>query len=77
MRGEENKTMTKTIWMITDETDNIKTGLVYYHFSKEPKFPTWYMEEGHIYSIKMLWNIKLINSLSVFFKCLVHRYIIE
>lgn len=69
--------MTKTTWIIIDKTDNTETELTYYHFSKEPKFPTWYMEEGHIYSIEMLWNIKLIKSLSIFFKCLVHHYIIS
>ena len=50
--------MTKTTWIIIDKTDNTDTELTYYHFSKEPKFPTWYMEEGHIYSIEMLWNLK-------------------
>lgn len=68
--------MTKTTWTIIDET-NTKTELVYYHFGKEPKFPTWYMEEGHNYNIEMVWNFKLVISLSTFYKCLVHRYIIK
>lgn len=69
--------MTKTTWMIIDETTNTKTELIYYHFGKEPKFPTWYMEAGHSYIIEMIWNFKLINTLSAFFKCLTHFYIIK
>lgn len=69
--------MTKTVWMIIDETDNTKTELTYYHFGKEPKFPTWYMEENHIYTIEMIWNFKLVKIPKLFFKCLTHYYIIK
>lgn len=46
--------MTKTIWMITDETTNTETELTYYHFGKDPQFPAWYMEADHSYIIEML-----------------------
>lgn len=69
--------MTKTVWMIIDETDNTKTELTYYHFGKEPKFPTLYMEENHIYTIEMIWNFKLVKIPKLFFKCLTHYYIIK
>ena len=69
--------MTKTVWMIIDENDNTKTELTYYHFGKEPKFPTWYMEENHVYTIEMIWNFKLIKTPKLFFKCLTHQYIIK
>ena len=45
--------MYKTIWNILNETNNCETVLVYYHFGKNPKFPTWYMEENYSYSIEM------------------------
>ena len=69
--------MYKTIWNILDETDNCETILVYYHFGKNPKFPTWYMEENHSYSIEMEWNVKLVNNLEIFMKCLFKSYIIK
>lgn len=69
--------MTKTTWLIIDKTDNTEAEFAYYHFGKEPKFPTWYMEEGHNYNIEMLWNYKLVTSLNTFYKCLVHHYIIK
>ena len=72
--------MYKTIWLIIDNTGNesYTAELTYYHFGKEPKFPTWYMEdESHSYTIKMIGNLKLINKLSPFFKCLFHYYIIK
>lgn len=69
--------MTKTTWHITDETDNIKTELTYYHFGKEPKFPSWYMEENHVYTIEMIWNFKLLKTPALFLKCLTHFYIIK
>ena len=72
--------MYKTIWMITDNTINEihTTELTYYHFGKQPKFPTWYMEnEPHIYTVKMIWNFKLINRPSIFLKCLSHHYVIN
>ena len=42
--------MYKTTWMITDKSDAgvINTELTLYHFGKDPKFPSWYMEENHI-----------------------------
>ena len=74
---QKEKKMTKTVWKIIDETDNIKTELTYYHFGKEPKFPAWYMEENHIYTIEMIWNLKLIKTPTLFLKCLFHQYIIK
>ena len=69
--------MTKTIWMIFDETTNTKTELTYYHFGKEPQFPAWYMEADHVYTIEMIWNFKLLKKIDLFFKCLTHFYIIK
>lgn len=71
--------MYKTTWIIIDkrEDNESKTELAWYHFGKNPKFPTWYMEEGHVYEIEMLWNFKLIIRPSIFFKCLTHQYIIK
>ena len=69
--------MTKTTWIITDLNENIKTELTYYHFGKEPKFPSWYMEEGKAYEIEMIWNFKLIHTPKLFFKCLTHFYIVK
>ena len=69
--------MYKTIWSIVDEVDNCETTLTYYHFGKEPKFPTWYMEEGHLYSIEMYWNFKLMITLNIFLKCLFKSYVIQ
>ena len=71
--------MAKTIWLIIDETNNTKTEFTYYHFGKDPKFPTWYMEENHSYTIEMLWNITFSKTLTfkVFFKCLTHYYSVK
>lgn len=71
--------MYKTIWLIIDENDEgtFQSQLTLYHFSKNPKFPSWYMEENHSYTIEMLWNFKLILRLSIFLKCLTHTYIIK
>ena len=69
--------MTKTIWIIIDETKHVTSEFVYYHFGKKPKFPTWYMQENHIYSIEMLGNFKLVVSIKTFFKCLTHFYFIK
>lgn len=69
--------MTKTTWHITDETDNTKTELTYYHFGKEPKFPSWYMEKNHVYTIEMIWNFKLLKTPALFLKCLTNFYIIK
>jgi hypothetical protein len=68
--------MTKTFWEITDKNINITTVLCYYHFGKEPKFPTWYMEENHDYNIKPIKVVK-INSFKNFFRCLFHEYILH
>lgn len=69
--------MTKTVWIIIDETTNTKTELTYYHFGKEPQFPAWYMEVDHVYTIEMIWNLKLLKTPKLFFKCLTHFYIIK
>ena len=69
--------MTKTVWMITDQTTNTETELTYYHFGKDPQFPAWYMEADHNYIIEMLWNFKLLKTPKLFFKCLTHQYIIK
>lgn len=71
--------MYKTIWFIDDESDNGKAHaeLTLYHFGKNPKFPSWYMEENHAYMIEMIWNFKLIVRPSIFFKCLTHQYIVK
>jgi hypothetical protein len=67
--------MYKTTWVIDDEMNTIE--FTYYHFGKEPKFPTWYMEENVVYNIEMLWNTPLINTLPIFFKCLFHEWTIR
>ncbi len=69
--------MYKTIWTIKDVIDNTETELTYYHFGKNPKFPSWYMEENHVYEIEMLWNFKLIHTPTLFFRCLTGFYIIK
>ena len=67
--------MYKTVWSIND--GEFKTELTYYHFGKEPKFPTWYMEEGSTYEIEVVWTLKLICTPKMLFKCLFHEYIIH
>ena len=71
--------MYKTVWAIYDVKDDetIKTQLTYYHFKKEARFPSWYCKEGHVYMIEMLWNFKLVNAVSTFFKCLLQHYTIQ
>jgi len=69
--------MTKTTWLIIDNTENAKTELTYYHFGKAPQFPTWYFEDGHNYEVEMIWSFKLINTFKLFFKCLFHQYVIK
>lgn len=64
--------MYKTVWLIND--GEFKTELTYYHFGKEPKFPTWYMEEGHAYEIKMVKNLKLRHTPKTFLNCLFREY---
>ena len=66
--------MYKTAWFIIDETNDTKTEFIYYHFGKEPQFPSWYMEAHHVYNIEMLWNFKLIITPALFFNCLFHHY---
>lgn len=67
--------MYKTIWFINDEKSKIE--LTYYHFGKEPKFPTWYMQEYIVYEIEMAWNLELIHTPKAFFECLFHKYVIR
>lgn len=69
--------MYKTVWMIKDLKDNTETLLYYYHFGKQPKFPTWYMEEEKAYEITMVWNVKLLHTPKLFFNCLTHCYVIK
>lgn len=64
--------MYKTVWLIND--GEFKTELTYYHFGKEPKFPSWYMEKGIAYEIEMVWNLKLMHIPITFLKCLFHEY---
>ena len=68
--------MYKTVWLII-ENDKIKTKFSWYHFGSTPKFPTWYMEKNKTYEIEMIYNIKLIINLKIFFKCLFHHYEIK
>ena len=67
--------MYKTIWYINDGES--KTEFTFYHFGKEPKFPTWYMEANKVYEIEMMWNLKLVPNLKMFFKCLVREYMVR
>lgn len=69
--------MYKTVWMIKSLTENITTELTWYHLGKEPKFPSWYMEESKAYEIEMIWNFKLIYTPKLFFRCLTHFYKIK
>lgn len=68
--------MYKTIWCIIDNTEDkiYTTKFTYYHFGKTPKFPTWYMEDNHIYTVEMLWNTELMCKPSLFIKCLFHHF---
>jgi len=71
--------MYKTTWTIGDESDAgaYQTELTLYHFGKNPKFPSWYMEANHSYVIEMIQNVKLPNPFTTFFKCLTHQHIIK
>ena len=69
--------MYKTIWAIKDLTENTKIELTWYHFGREPKFPTWYMEENKSYEIEMIWNVKILHTPALFLKCLTHFYIVK
>lgn len=66
--------MYKTIWIIIE--DNISTELTYYHFGKNPQFPSWYFGESS-YSVEYIWNFKLVFTIETFLKCLMHHYIIR
>jgi len=68
---EKEKKMYKTTWMIRDN-DNDLTKLTYYHFGKNPQFPSWYMENNQVYEVEMLGNFKLLHTPKLFFKCLTH-----
>ena len=67
--------MYKTMWYIYD--GNQEAELIAYHFGKEPRFPSRYLQEETTYEIEMLWNISLIATAKIFFKCLFHKYIIR
>lgn len=64
--------MYKTIWIVT--VDNDKVQLTYYHFGKSPKFPTWYFEDNHYYTVEMAFNLKLRNTIKLFMDCLIKSY---
>ena len=67
--------MYKTTWHIKNE--EFETELTWYHFGRKPKFSTWYMKEGTVYEIEMIWNFKLVSTLRAFLKCLFHEYIVK
>lgn len=62
--------MYKTIWHVANLETHTTTKITYYHFGKEPKFPTSYMKEGIAYEIETCFNLKLINTPKIFLKCL-------
>ena len=66
--------MYKTIWFVNN--NKFETKLTYYHFGKKPQFPFWYMQKENVYEVEMIWNIKLVYTPKMFFKCLFHKYII-
>ena len=67
--------MYKTVWFINDGES--KVTFYYYHLGKEPKFPTWYLQEEKVYEIEMVWNMKLVFTPKIFFKCLFNKYVIH
>lgn len=67
--------MYKTVWYIYDGEE--KTELTWYHFGKRPQFPSWYMEEGKVYEMELIWHFRLIPTFSAFRKCLFHEYTIK
>ena len=69
--------MYKTIWLIIDNDENTKTELTYYHFKKDFSFPSWYMEDEKVYTIEMLFNLKITFNIKTFFKCLFHYFVIK
>lgn len=71
--------MYKTIWQITEETDeaNYLTIFTYYHFNKEKNFPSWYFEDGSTYKVKQNVRYKISKTPFNFFRCLVNQYIVK
>ena len=69
--------MYKTVWNICDKENGQITEFTYYHFGKEPKFANWYMEEGKIYEIEMIWNLRLVDTFKNFAKCLFKSWIVK
>lgn len=63
--------MYKTTWAIKDSNNDV-TILTYYHFGKNPQFPSWYMGNNRVYEIEVLWSVKLLHTPVMFFKCLTH-----
>lgn len=60
-------------WII--KHNNVLTLFAYYHFGKEPKFPSWYMnEKENPYEITLGKTYKL--DIRYFTKCLFHHYLI-
>lgn len=64
--------MYKTIWRIAENATCSK--FTQYHFGKTPYFPSWYMEEDHVYEIEMIFNIPLVKTFKMFIKCLFKSY---
>jgi hypothetical protein len=67
--------MYKTIWWVTELETHTTKKITYYHFGKEPKFPTSYMKEGIAYDIEMCFNFTLVNTPKIFFKCLFKKVV--
>ena len=64
--------MFETVWSIND--GGFKTELTWYHFGQEPKFPSWYMQEGIDYKVEVVRNTKLAGTPKSFKKCLFREY---
>ena len=71
--------MYKTIWKIqcSARKEQYTAEFTQYHFGANPKFPRWYFEEGKTYEVEMLWNVKIINTPKMLFKCLFNEYVIK
>lgn len=63
--------MYKTRWEIKNEQYIIF--LDYYHFGKHPRFSSNLLTENEAYEIEMIWNLKLINTPKIFWKCLLRK----
>lgn len=63
--------MYKTHWEIKNEQYIIF--LDCYHFGKTPRFPSNFLKENKAYEIEMIWNLKLINTPEIFWKCLLRK----